>query len=82
MIVFVCVFPGFDRAGTWRGRGPAECAAEQEGFRMVKSSVTTREVTYKTSKYGTTKIKPNLTRPGLLRARCGSLTRIPPGLRK
>ena len=44
LIVFVCVFFGFNRAGTWRGRGPAECAAEQEGFRMVKSAVT-----YKTS---------------------------------
>ena len=42
LIVFVCVFFGFNSARTWRERVPAECAAEQEGFRMVKSSVTTR----------------------------------------
>ena len=40
LIVFVFVFFGFNPGWTWRGRGPAECAAELEGFMMVKSAVT------------------------------------------
>ena len=42
--MFVLFFFGFYRAGTWPSGGSAECAAELEGFRMVKSAVT-----YKTS---------------------------------
>ena len=50
--MFVLFLSGFNAGGTWPGRGPAECAAELEGFRMVKSAVT-----YKTSNIQDLKIR-------------------------
>ena len=48
--------------------GPAECLAVMKGFRIVKNSGNIQDKKKKDTRH-----RPSLTRPGLLRARCGSL---------